>query len=101
MIDVLGTGVKWDSGLQIRVLGYADDAALLGPEVDVMTNRLMTCLADSAKTQADMEVSMKKTFSQHVERRCERVKVTNAEATAAQNKFKHQCDLCRMRFKAI
>ena len=24
--DVLGTGVKWDSGLQIRVLGYVDDA---------------------------------------------------------------------------
>ena len=60
--DVLGTGVKWDSWLQIRVLGYADDAALLEPDVDVMTERL-TSLADAAKAHAYMEVSMPKTFS--------------------------------------
>ena len=97
--DVLGTGVKWDSGLQIRVLGYADDAALLEPEVDVMTERL-TSLADAAKAHADMEVSMPKTFSQHVERRDARLNITTAEATEAQSKFKYQCDFCTMRFKS-
>ena len=96
---MLGTGVKWDSGLQIRVLGYADDAALLEPEVDVMTKRL-TSLADAAKAHADMEVSMSKTFSQHVERRNARLNITTAEATEAQSKFKYQCDFCTMRFKS-
>ena len=38
--DVLGTGVKCNSGLVVRVLGYADDAALLEPEIDDMSARL-------------------------------------------------------------
>ena len=36
---MLDTGMKCDSGLVIRVLGYADDAALLESTVDDMSAR--------------------------------------------------------------
>ena len=55
--DVLGTGVKCDSGLVTRVLGYADDSALLEPNVDDMSARL-TSLVDAAKREADMQSSV-------------------------------------------
>ena len=57
-------------------------------------------VTDAAETEADMQVSVKKTFSQHVKRRWERVNVSTAEANAAQKKFKFQCDFCMMRFKS-
>ena len=81
--------------LVVRILGYADDAALLEEEVDDMTKRL-TSLAGAAKAKADMVVSMKKTVSQHVGRRAN-IKISN---TAAQKTFSHKCDFCDRKFKS-
>ena len=67
--DTSGDGVKCDRILRIRVLGYADDAALTEHTVEVMTNRL-TDLTDTSKREADIciVINMNKTVmhSQHV-----------------------------------
>ena len=56
-----GKGVKCGRILKLNVLGYADDAALIEPCVEVMTDRL-TAIADASRELADMHVSMPKTF---------------------------------------
>ena len=53
--DTHGTGHKCSEILTIRILGYADDAALIEPRVDDMTCRLTT-LADASWDEADMKV---------------------------------------------
>ena len=95
--DVHGDGVACGEFFKVRILGYADDAAMLDQDTQTMTIRL-TPLADAAKQEADMEVSMPKTFSQHVGKRTG-IKVTKVEAVSAQMAFKHKCDFCDRRFK--
>ena len=95
--DVHGDGVACGEFFKVRILGYADDAAMLDQDTQTMTIRL-TALADAAKQEADMEVSMPKTFSQHVGKRAG-IKVTKVEAVTAQMAFKHKCDFCDRRFK--
>ena len=97
--DTHGSGYKCSELLTIRILGYADDAALIEPRVDDMTCRL-TMLADASCREADMDVRMDKTFSQHVCRRAAAT-ITTAEAIAVQVKFKHKCDFCDRRFQTI
>lgn len=50
----------------IRVLGYADDAAMTEYNTERMTQRL-TEFADAAMNQADMKAKLSKTFSQIVQ----------------------------------
>ena len=88
-----GAGVKCGSILKLKVLGYADDAALIDDAVDDMTTRL-TSLANASETEADMKINMTKTFTQHVFRRAD-ITVTEAEAAVAEANFKHQCDFCK------
>ena len=95
--DVTGKGRKCGKVLRIKVLGYADDLALVDNTVEAMTTRL-TKIADASKAEADMEVSMPKTFSQHVYKR-KPIKVTGKEAKKAEMKYKHKCDFCPRRFK--
>ena len=61
-------GVRCGRILRNKVLGYADDAALADYTVNSMTERL-TKIADGSKNDADMDINMSKTFSQHVYRR--------------------------------
>ena len=77
-IDKTGTGVKCDI-LNVRVLGYAGDAALIEPTVAAMTRRL-TDLANTSIhiSKTDMYINMNKTVSQHVHKR-EPIKVTKEE----------------------
>ena len=90
-------GVKCGRILKLKILGYADDAALIDGEVNSMTRRL-TSIADASEAQTDMKMNMAKTFTQHVFKRDE-IKVTSAEAAAAEAGFKHKCDFCPRRFK--
>ena len=83
--------------LKLSVLGYADDAALIEPCIEVMTDRL-TAIADASVELADMHVSMPKTFSQHVHRRS-KITVTSAEAATVAKAYKFKCDFCARRFK--
>ena len=87
--DTHGTGVQCGEIFNLRVLGYADDAALTETAVEDMTKRL-TALADAAKAEADMDVSTPKTFTQHVFRR-DAVQVSAAEVSAAEEKFTFKC----------
>ena len=95
--DQQGSGIGCGPTLNVRVLGYADDAAMLERDVDVMSTRL-TALADGAKKDADMQVKMSKTFSQHVGRK-ETVAIGHAEAVAAQKEYKNECEFCARKFK--
>ena len=94
--DTSGKGIKC-SFLHVRVLGYADDAALIEPTVEAMTERL-TELANASIKEADMHINMTKTVSQHVHKR-KPLKVTEAEVAKAEAKYKHKCDFCLRKFK--
>ena len=65
LYDKTGKGIKCNDKLTVRVLGYADDAALVDERIEEMTTRLTT-LADESVKQADMYIRMDKTFSHHV-----------------------------------
>ena len=80
--SVQGKGFKCGRILRLDVLGYADDVALISSTAEDMTRRL-TALADAARENADMNVSLPKTFSQHVHKRA-KVQVTDIEAKAAE-----------------
>ena len=95
--DHHGTGQKCSEILTMRILGYADDAALIEPQISDMTNRLTT-LANHSRADADMQVKMAKTFSQHVFAR-EKITVSAAELEAVETKYKHTCQYCDRRFK--
>ena len=84
--------------LQIGVLGYADDAALIEETVDAMTTRL-TKLADKSRADADMEVSLKKTFTQHVHKRTDIITRTAEQINKTTKKYKHVFAFCGRRFK--
>ena len=66
--SVRGKGFKCGRILRLDVLGYADDVALISGTVEDMTRRL-TAIADGARADADMNVSLPKTFSHHVHKR--------------------------------
>lgn len=70
---------------------------LISGAVKDMARRL-TAIADGVRDNADMTVSMPKTFSQHVHKRA-KLTVTETEAKAAERKYKFKCDFCPRRFK--
>ena len=92
-----GQGVTCGRILHLSVLGYADDAALIEPCIETMTNRL-TAIADASAKLADMRVSIPKTFTQHVHKRA-KIKVTDTDAATVKKEYKHKCDFCTRRFK--
>ena len=94
---VKGKGFKCGRILRLDVLGYADDVALISSTVEDMTRRL-TSIANGARDNADMHVSLPKTFTHHVHKR-DKVKITAAEAKAEEKKYKFKCDFCPRRFK--
>ena len=61
-IDKSGQGISVGKINELRVLGYADDATMISPETDQMSERL-TAFSSGAKNEADMTVKMSKTFS--------------------------------------
>ena len=98
LYDKSGKGVACGEELIVRVLGYADDAALADEKIEDMSERLTT-LADASVHHADMTVRLDKTFTHHVQEQKSQ-KVSKADMMAAQKKFKHKCDFCERRFKS-
>ena len=97
-----GQGISVGSIKALGVLGYADDLAMMEYTIEDMTARL-TNFADAACADADMNVKMKKTYTQLV---CEQEPVeapTAAELTAKELTYKHACEFakagCGERFK--
>ena len=62
------------------MLGYADDLALVDEDAERMTKRF-TKITDKSKEEADMEVNVDKTYTQHVHKRAE-ISVTAEEVVA-------------------
>ena len=75
------------------MLGYADDAAMIAPDVEQMTVRL-TKFADASKSEADMELKMSKTFTQHVCRQAKVDAATPQEIKAKEQEYKFSCLFC-------
>ena len=100
--DVGGTGVPVGHIKAIRVLGYADDAAMCDTAVESMTTRL-TNFADGALEKADMKVKLKKTFSQHLQELQAVSAATDEEVEIKMKQYKYQCEYvkagCKQRFK--
>ena len=86
--DTEGQGVCVGKINELRVLGYADDAAMISNTVERMTARL-TKFADAAKARADMKVKLSKTFSHHVERQEKVVPATADEIKAKEVTYEH------------
>ena len=85
----------------LRVLGYADDAAMC-EGVEAMTTRL-TEFADAALQEADMKIKLTKTYTQHLQKQGKIAKATDEEVTAKAATYKHPCEFeksgCKHRFK--
>ena len=82
-----GKGFKCGRILRIKVLGYADDAALVDADTEGMTTRL-TSIADASEREADMKVNVTKTFTQHVHER-EDIDITTDEVAAVEAGYEH------------
>ena len=99
--DKSGTGISVGHIKDIRVLGYADDAAMAEWRVEDMTKRLTT-FADAAKAKADMKVKRSKMFSQMVCRQVKLSKITEQEIKAKTASYKYACTYekagCEQRF---
>ena len=100
-LDKGGQGVKVTIH-ELRVLGYADDAALTDETVTAMTKRL-TLFANESRARADMKVKPTKTFTQIVQRQTTVATPTAGEIEKVEAKYKHKCPYskegCKARFK--
>ena len=76
--DTAGRGVNCNDELNLRVLGYADDAALTEERIQEMTERL-TKVGNKSKEKADMQIRMDKTFSHHVQEDDQTITMTEEE----------------------
>ena len=100
--DTSGQGISVGEINEIRVLGYADDAAMVEEAVTAMTERLTT-FADKAIEKADMKMKLQKTFTQHVQVQEAVSTATTAEINKKESSYKHVCAFakagCTARFK--
>lgn len=102
-IDKGGEGIKVGIIRELRVLGYADDAAFLTETtVESMTKRL-TLFANESRKRADMKVKPAKRFSQIVQRQSAVEKATDEEIAQKEQNYKNKCAFwqegCKERFK--
>ena len=102
--DTEGQGVQVGEIKELRVLGYADDAAMMSDTVEEMTLRL-TKFADSSKQRADMKVKLSKTWTHHVQQQQQQTPATAEEIAAKEASYDHPCyfekDGCPARFKTV
>ena len=100
--DTSGEGIRVGNINEIRVLGYADDIAMIGPSAAALTDRLTT-FANESLQRADMQVKLKKTFTQVVKEQEPVDKATEEEIEEAEAKFDFKCEYasagCQQKFK--
>ena len=86
----------------IKILGYADDAAMCAETVEEMTSRL-TVFADASLAKADMRVKLSKTYNQHLQPLQKVTAATDDEVAKKMASYKHKCEFakagCTQRFK--
>lgn len=102
-VDTGGNGVSLGTIIKLKVLGYADDAAILERNSDEMTERL-TEFANQALYRADMKVKLTKAFSQIVQQQEAVDAATTAGIQVQEEKYKFKCSYwnegCSARFKS-
>ena len=91
-------GAKIDNYLEIDILGYADDAALVSRATALMTTRL-TSISQGSRTDADMHLHKGKMQTMHVREQEKLALPTFAEIKKTENTYKHQCMFCDRKFK--
>ena len=100
--DKEGQGVSVGTIHKLKVLGYADDAAMLAWTTDEMTARL-TNFADKSLALADMKVKLNKAFTQIVQEQEPVAEPTEEEIIDKEQKYSHACEYekagCGERFK--
>lgn len=100
--DKGGQGVSVGTINELRVLGYADDAAMAEATVEAMSQRL-TRFANASSEHADMKVKPAKTFTQIIQRQDAVDKATVTEIMQKEKKYKFKCPFadegCNARFK--
>ena len=84
--------------LQIGVLGYADDAALVSLSPELMSARL-TSVSLGSKKAADMTIHKGKTKNMIVERQAKIKPPTTAAILETEAEYKNECEYCGRRFK--
>ena len=101
-LDTSGKDIKVGEIKEMRVLGYADDIAMIGTTAKAMTPRL-THFANESLRLADMQVKLKKTFSQEIKTQDPISKATAEEIEKIEVKFAFKCeyvkDGCTQKFK--
>ena len=91
-------GIKLGNYLQVGVIGYADDAALLSLSCDRMSARL-TRVATGSQADADMTIHKGKTKNMIVERQ-QKLKPPTIEAIKkTEAEYKYECEFCGRRCK--
>ena len=96
--DKSPAGVQVGNYLQVGVLGYADDAALVSHEIDMLTKRLSSISAGS-RNDADMDINKDKTKNMHVAKQARLAPPTIDEIKATEATYKHECKFCGRRCK--
>ena len=89
--DPSPTGVSVGNYLQIGVLGYADDAALVSLSTGELNQRLSN-ISRGSRVDADMDIHRGKTKNMVVERQ-EKMALPTVEAIKkTEAKYKHECE---------
>ena len=100
--DKGGQGIKVGNINEIRVLGYADDITMIDTSASALTERL-TNFANESLRCADMQVKLKKTFTQIVKEQEPVAKATEEEIEKTEAKYEFKCKYvkagCTQRFK--
>ena len=96
--DNEGDGITMGNHLNIGVLGYAHDAALMSASTEVMSKRV-TEVSVGSKVDADMIINKKKTKTLQVEKQEEVTVSTMVEMLKTEAEYKHPCKFCPRRFK--
>ena len=91
-------GYSLTNYLQIGVLGYADDAALVSKSADLMSKRL-NMVSKGSREDADMNVNADKTKAMHVEEQEDLPALTSEQIKSVEEGYKHECDFCGKKFK--
>ena len=98
--DPSPTGVTAGNYLQIGVLGYADDAALISLSAGEMTQRLSS-VSRGSKSDADMDIHKGKTKTMVVERQQQFNPPTVEAIKKTESEYKHECEFCGRRCKTL
>ena len=97
--DKSPTGVKVGNYLQIGVLGYADDVAIISKTTGALTQRVSS-ISIGSRTDADMHINIDKTKTMHVERQAKLALPTLEQVMTMESSYKHQCEFCGRHFKS-